>query len=141
MLNRKGLKLFRAGAYVLIALGVVHALSLFSDPQATNATEVELFRLMKTYQSGVMGAERSMWQFLTGFSISYSVLLMAAGGISLLVSRAVDWHVLRRLAFFNAAWLTTMTLVSIMYFFVAPTVMLGTAGALFLLAWWQIGKF
>ncbi len=141
MLNRTGLKLFRAGAYVLILLGLVHALSLFADQTPANTTEAELFRLMKTYASDVMGSSRTTWQFFYGFSMSYSVFCLATGGLSLAVSRSVDWHVLRRLAFFNAVWTTTMTLISIVYFFIAPTAFWATADVLFLLAWWRIGQF
>jgi hypothetical protein len=141
MLNRTGLKLFRAGAYVLVALGLVHSVSLFMPPSPANATEVQMFHLMRTHVSNVMGTPRTMWQFFYGFSVSFTVFCMATGGLSLMVSRVVDWHVLQRLAFFNAAWLTTMTLVSIVYFFIAPTAFLATADVLFLLAWWRMGKF
>jgi hypothetical protein len=140
MLNRAGLKLFRAGSYVLIVLALVHSISLFSEPMATNPTETAMFKLMKTYTSDVMGSPRTMWQFFYGFNVSFTVLMLAVGGLNLIVSRVVDWHVLRSLAFFNVCWLTAMTLTSIVYFFIAPTAFFVAADVLFLLAWWKAGK-
>ena len=103
--NRTGLKLFRAAAYVLVALALVHAMSLFAEQSPADAAEAQVLNLMKSYTSNIMGTPRTYWQFLYGFSMSFSIFCFAAGVLSPMVSRALDWHALRRVAAFNACWL------------------------------------
>lgn len=141
MLNRTGLKLFRAAAYVLVLLAVVNFVAWLTERPPTDPARAQLLNLMQTLDSDIMGSRRTLWQFLQGFTFSVSILSLALGLLSLMVSRVLDWHVLRRVAALNATWLIAMTLVSVKYFFAVPTAFCGTATVLFAAAWWRIGRF
>jgi hypothetical protein len=126
--------LFKAGAIVLVVSGLVHSLSLINKQVPTNATERQLFDLMSNYKFNVMGSIRSMGDVLRGFSISFMLAALGFGTLDLMMSRERD-GILKRLAMVNAIWLAAMTVVSLKYFFLAPTSFMAAGLLLFALAW------
>jgi len=129
-----GKRLFKAGAIVLILLGLVHSLSLVHPMVPTNDTEKQLLELMTKYRFDLMGSPRSMQELLQGFSISFMVWAIGLGILDLALSRERP-ALLKRLALINAIWLIVMTATSLRYFFLAPTAFLATELLLFVLAW------
>ena len=95
-------------------------MSLFAEQSPADAAEAQVLNLMKSYTSNIMGTARTYWQFLYGFSMSFSIFCFAAGVLSPMVSRALDWHAPRRVAAFNACWLAAMTLSVGKVFFYGP---------------------
>jgi hypothetical protein len=65
--------LFRAGAILLMAMGLLHSLSLLQPPVAKNDTERQLLDLMFNHTFDVIGSRRSMWNFFHGFSIAFTL--------------------------------------------------------------------
>jgi len=60
---------FKAGAVMLVLLGLAHSLSLFERP--VPATEKELLELMAHYKFNIMGSSRSMDDLMYGFSVAF----------------------------------------------------------------------
>ena len=127
-------RLFKAGAAVLLLLGLVHSASLFERLQPANETEKQLLDLMTNYRFDLVGSHRRMSDLLQGFSASFMVSALGLGVLDLVLSRE-GTTLLRRVALINAIWLAAMTALSLRYFFVVPTCILGVAFLIFASAW------
>ncbi len=137
MTDRWGRRLFKAGAVLLIVLGLVHSLSLFHQNVPANDTEKQLLDLMTNYQFDLMGSMRTMSGLLRGFSISFTLGVLALGALDLLLARERT-GLLKRAALINAIWLAAMTAVALRYFFILPLSFLATALLIFALAWLKL---
>jgi len=131
--QRRGRRLFTAGAIVLIILGLVHSLSLVKAPVPSNDTERQLLDLMSSYKFNLMGTQRSMQNLMTGFSVAFMLAALGLGAVDFSLRREPT-QLLKRVAFLNTLWLAAMTAVSLRYFFAAPTSFLAAALLIFLLA-------
>jgi hypothetical protein len=131
--ERRGRRLFLAGAILLIVMGLVHSLSLVKAPVPSNDTERQLLGLMSSYKFDLLGSLRSMQNLMTGFSISFMLAALGLGAVDLSLRRQPA-ALLKRIAIVNTLWLAAMTAVSLRYFFAAPTSFLAAALILFLLA-------
>jgi hypothetical protein len=131
--ERRGRRLFIAGAILLIVMGFVHSLSLIKAPVPSNDTERQLLDLMSNYKFNLLGSMRSMQNLMTGFSISFMLAALGFGVVDLSLRRERP-QLLRRVALVNTLWLALMTAVSLRYFFAAPTSFLVAALLIFLLA-------
>ena len=132
--EKRGRRVFTAGAILLIILGLVHSLSLIKAPVPSNDTERQLLDLMSNYKFDLMGSQRSMDHLFRGFSISFMLAALGFGVLDLVLRRERT-QLLKRIALVNALWLSAMTGVSLRYFFAAPTSFLVAALLVFLLAW------
>ena len=137
MTDKWGRRLFKAGAVLLVILGLVHSLSLFEKPVPANDTERQLLDLMANYKFSLMGSTRSMADLMYGFSIAFMLAALALGTFDLVVSREPP-ELLKRVAGINTIWLAAMTAVSLRYFFAAPTSFLGAGLLIFALAWLRL---
>ena len=134
MSDKWGRRLFTTGAVVLILLGLVHSLSFFEKLVPANDTERQLLDLMSNYKFNLMGSMRSMDNLLRGFSISFMVGVIGLGVLDLALARECS-GLLKRVSLINTIWLAVMTVISLLYFFAAPTSLLATALVIFVLAW------
>ena len=131
--QRRGRRLFTAGAVLLILMGLVHSLSLIQKPVPSNETERQLLDLMSNYKFNLMGSQRSMSSLMTGFSIAFMLAALGLGAVDFSVRRERT-QLLKRVALLNTLWLAAMTAVSLRYFFAVPTSFLVAALLIFLLA-------
>jgi hypothetical protein len=131
--ERRGRRLFLAGALLLIVMGLVHSLSLVKAPVPSNDTERQLLDLMFNYRFNLLGSLRSMQDLMTGYSIAFLLAALGLGAVDLSLRREPA-ELIQRIAIVNALWLAAMTAVSLRYFFAAPTSFLAAALILFLLA-------
>jgi len=131
--ERRGRRLFMAGAILLIVMGLVHSLSLVKAPVPSNDTERQLLDLMFNYRFNLLGSMRSMQDLMTGYSIAFLLAALGLGAVDLSLRREPA-ELIKRIAIVNALWLAAMTAVSLRYFFAAPTSFLAAALILFLLA-------
>jgi hypothetical protein len=132
--EKRGRRVFTAGAILLIILGLVHSLSLIKALVPSNDTERQLLDLMSNYKFDLMGSQRSMDNLFRGFSISFMLAALGLGVLDLVLRRERT-QLLKRIALVNALWLAAMTSVSLRYFFAVPTSFLVAALLVFLLAW------
>src|SRR4029450_6474362 len=129
--------LFKAGAVMLVLLGLAHSLSLFQRPVPANDTEKQLLELMANYKFNLLGSSRSMDDLIYGFSVAFMLAAFGLGVFDLLLSRERA-GLLKRVAGINTIWLAAMTVVSLRYFFVAPTSFLAAGLLIFALAWLKL---
>src|SRR5215469_2205862 len=129
-----GRRFFIAGAILLLLIGVVHATSFFETPKPANQTEKQLLVLMHDYHFNLMGSSRSMDDLMRGFSMAFMLAVFAFGAFDLVIRRART-ELLKRVALVNSLWLAAMVLLSLRYFFVAPTSFLVVTLLAFIAAW------
>jgi hypothetical protein len=137
MTDKWGRRLFKAGAAVLILMGLVHAISLFRKMTGSNDTEKQLLGLMNNYKFNLMGSMRSMADLQQGFSAAFMLAAIGVGGMDLILARERA-GLLKRVALVNVIWLAAMAANSVRYFFAAPTAFLVLALVIFLAAWWKL---
>jgi hypothetical protein len=137
MTDKWGRRLFKTGAVVLLLLGLVHSLSLFEKPAPANDTERQLLDLMTNYRFNLLGSMRNMAELLRGFSMSFMLGALGMGVLDLLLCRERA-ALLKRVALINTIWLAALTVVSLRYFFAAPTSFLVAGFLIFFLAWLKL---
>lgn len=137
MTDRWGRRLFISGAILVLLLGAVHVLSLVTKLVPANDTERQLFALMTNYKFNLMGSMRSMDNLFRGFSTTFVLGMLAIGSLSLIVS-GEGTALVKKIALANTLWLAGMTVVSLRYFFAAPTAFFLLALLLFLAAWLRL---
>jgi hypothetical protein len=117
-IQRIGLKV---AAWACLLEAVVHLTALFSGPRPPeNDTERTLWRLFSEYHFDVMGTQRSLEDFMTGFSATFSLFVFTLGALTLVAVRRLDGAGLR--AFTLVCTLTTgiQVAICVRYFFVFP---------------------
>lgn len=123
--------LFRAGATVLLLFALAHLAGHFQETPPANETERRLLELMKSYSFTLPGAQRTMWDLFSGFSLMMSAQSAALGVLGLLLRPE------RRFAVAFALASAAATAISLAYFFAIPTAFLALATVLFVLAVWR----
>lgn len=96
--------------------------------QGVDAAETQLIHLMSTYRDA--GTGRTMLELMLGFSLLFSLICFGIGVLGILSARGggpLNELIVR----FNAVMLALMLATSAVYFFMAPTICLGVAFALF----------
>ncbi len=132
-------RLFGAGAWVLVALGLAHLVGHYGlmNAKAADETQARLLDLMKGYQLDFgLNFMRSMFELLAGFSLVFSLYSLALGVVSLLVLKhSSGWSpLLRHVAMANAGALGIMTAVALRYWFPTPFLFVATAFLCFVTA-------
>jgi hypothetical protein len=118
-------KLFTAGCIALILTGLVHLLGHVHlvTAEGSNEHERQLLSLMRSNPQDMgLGMKRTMFEILTGFSLTFSTLPLGMGVAGLVVRRqaASVPGMVRQLALVYAATWAVMVGVGLRYFFPAP---------------------
>ena len=132
-------KLFAAGCWVLIALGLAHLMGHYGLMTAEGDTEAErqLLSLMRgNPQDMGLGFVRSMFDIVAGFSLTFSILPMGMGLLGLLLLRHDGRApgLLRQASIVYAGIYGIMTAVAFRYWFPAPLFFLAAAFICFVAA-------
>lgn len=127
-------RFFLTGSWILILLGAAHLAGHVAGAQAGPSSETERQLLAVMRSTVVPGVNRTMLDLNTGFSLAFAFLPAALGSVNLTIAKGLPassglW---RRLAIANAIWLSAMTIVSLRYWFMAPTSFLVAALIAFL---------
>jgi hypothetical protein len=142
-MNRTHRRLFIAGCWAALITAVVHLIGHLSGPQPPqNDTERELMRLITTVRFALPGGERTLWDFMQGFSLSFALLLAMIGGTGLAIVRraAADVQLMWTLTAFYAAGLVTLLTISLIYFFLVTTAFIAVVTACFVAALLVAGR-
>lgn len=123
--------LFRAGASIFLFFALAHLAGHFQESPPANDTERKLLELMKGYAFSFPGAQRTMWDLFSGFSLMLSAQSATLGVIGWLVPPQ------RRMAIVFTVAAAVCTALSLAYFFAIPTACLALATLLFALAVWR----
>lgn len=132
---------FKVGCYLAFftaALHMVgaHIVPAVSPPVPANDTERQLLDLAASYKFSLPGAVRSMKDLTDGFSLVFSLMLALSGGLGLIIARrsANDPLLLIATARALAAAYMVGLIISLEYFFLIPTVCLGSIALAFTIA-------
>lgn len=125
-------KLFTTGCVVLIAMGLVHLMGhyMLTTSQGDNDAERQLLAMMRANPQDMgLGMLRTMFDIVTGFSLTFSVLPFGMGLLGLVVRAhaATDPGLLRQAAIVYAGTYGVMTGVALRYWFPAPLLFLAAA--------------
>lgn len=130
--------LFRFGCWAAIFTAMVHlAGSLAGGFTAENETERQLIDLATTYHFSMPGgASRSFMDLVQGFSLGFSLFFLTLGATGLVVSRrggsnALLMYGVARVAAISAA---TMLVISLVFFFIIPTMFIAAVTTCFAVA-------
>ena len=129
-------KLFTAGCVALVVTGLVHLLGHYQLTTAAGETEHErqLFAMMRADPQDMgFGMMRTMFHFLTGFSLTFSVLPIGMGLAGFVVRRhaASAPGLLGQTAIVYAITWGAMLAVGLVYFFSVPDAFIATVFLLF----------
>jgi hypothetical protein len=110
-------KLFTAGCVVLIALGLVHMMGHYALTTSQGETDAErqLLAMMRANPQDMgLGMLRSMFDIVTGFSLTFSILPLGMGLVGLVVRghAAAAPGLLRQVAIVYAGTFGVLTLAS-----------------------------
>lgn len=132
------LTIFIIGCWVAIITGAVHLVGHVSGPTPpANDTEQQLMELATTYRMPMPGgAERSLMDFMSGFSLSFTVFLVLIGVVGLLVQKRGHDDLLLMLAVARAlaAAAVVLVVISLTHWFIVPSLMLAMMAFCFLFA-------
>jgi hypothetical protein len=125
-------RLFAAGCWVLIAVGLAHLLGHYSLVTSTGDSEAErqlLAQMRGHTQDFGAGFVRSTMDILTGFSLTFSILPAGMGLVGLLLWRHEGRApgLLRQAAVAYAGIYGIMTAIAFRYWFPAPLFFLAAA--------------
>ena len=129
-------KLFTAACVALIVMGLVHLLGHYQLTTAAGDTEHErqLLALMRANPQDMgLGMHRTMFDFLTGFSLTFSALPLGMGLAGFVVRRhaAGAPGLLRQTAIVYAGTWAVMVGIGLRYFFSVPLAFIATVFLLF----------
>ena len=134
-MSRRQRLFFKAGCWLAIATAIVHLIGYIAGPQpAKNETERVLIEQFTTYRFDLPGGSRTLAEFMSGFSLTFTVFLATFGALNLLVVRRCsdDVALMATITRLDAACAVTMVVVSLSYFFLIPTLCLAATGVCFI---------
>ena len=135
---RRQLTIFTIGCWVAIATAGLHMVGHMSGPMpATNDTERQLLDLATTYRFPMTGgSERSLMDLMNGLSLAFSVLLALTGGLGLVIRKRChdDGPTMLAAARALAGASVVLAAISLMYWFIVPSMMLALMAFCFLFA-------
>jgi hypothetical protein len=107
---------FRTGSWLAIATGILHTLGHFQDPTPETDRERVMLELMRGVAFDAGGVERTMWDILSGLSLSFTVLMLLMGIHGLRIARSGDASVLADTARIYAVTAAMLTGLGLLYF-------------------------
>jgi len=130
--------LFQFGCWAAVTIAVVHLAGHLMGPQVpANDTERQLLTLATTYRFTLPGgAERSLMDFLNGFSLMFSLLVATMGGVGLIVQKRARQDVPLMLGVARTFTVSSAALLglSLTNFFIVPTLFLAVMAVCFFCA-------
>jgi len=125
---RRQLAIFVVGCWVALITGAVHLIGHVAGPApATNETERQLLDLATNYRMMMPGGSaRSLMDFLSGFSLSFSVFLALIGGLGLIIQRRGrdDLELMLAVSRALGAAGVVLVIISLTHWFIVPSLML-----------------
>jgi hypothetical protein len=120
---------FKTGSWFAILTGILHSLGHFQEPKRESDRERQMLELMMGLRFDAGGVQRSMWDVLSGLSLSFTVLMLLMGIHGLRIVRSTDTDLLRDTARTYAVTAAAITGLGVFYF---PTPAFVCTGLMFL---------
>jgi len=135
---RRQIIIFTIGCWAAIATAALHLVGHVSGPApATDEAGRQLLELATNYKHLMPGgSERSLMDFLNGFSLSFSVFLALIGGLGLIVVKRGHGDGTLMMAVARAIALASLVLlvISLTHWFIVPSLLLALVAVCFLTA-------
>ena len=129
---------FKIGCLAAWLTAVVHLVGhLSGPPPPANDTERELLALATKYEYQLPGGtSRSLMDFHDGFSLMFSVLIAALGGVGYIVQKraATDVVLMTAVARALAGAAAVLLVISLSHFFIVPTLFVALIAVCFAIA-------
>lgn len=136
--SQAGRRCFLAGSVVLIAFGAVHVLAVY-QANFTTQTDPQLAELdaaAKAYTVRLGPFSPTAFGAIQILNASYSILLVHAGVLNLLICRAaISTGRLKAVTVCNSAFVALLLVVTVLFQFPPPMVFAATALILFVSSW------
>lgn len=118
-----------ASACVMLLTAAAHTLGTLQTPKPENPDQARLFETMATVRLALpMAPDRTMQELSTGFSWLMSIHCLTLGLVGVVVALGIRTGPgVRGLTLVIAAALALCTVVSVLFFFIVPTVAFGLA--------------
>ena len=130
--------MFTIGCWVTIGTAALHLVGHLAGPQTpTNDTERQLLELATNYRYMLPGGtERSLMDFVDGFSLMLPVLLAAIGAAGIVVRKRGSHDIALMLGVARTCAVTSVVLLglSLLKFFIVPTMCFAAMASCFLTA-------
>ena len=130
--------IFKFGCWAALATAVIHLAGHLAGPQApVNDTERQLVELATAYRFALPGgAERSLMDFMNGYSLTYALLVATIGGVGLVVEKRGrdDVTLMSGVARMFAVCTVVLLGISLSKFFIVPTLCIAVMAVCFLVA-------
>jgi hypothetical protein len=137
-MTRRQMVLFKIGCWVAIATAAAHmAGQLAGPPPPANDTERTLLDLATNYRIAMPGgSERSLMDFLSGFSLTFAVFTALIGGTGLIVAKRgrEDAVLMQGVARANALAGLVLLAIALTHFFIVPTIFIAAMTLCFAVA-------
>jgi hypothetical protein len=132
------LLVFRLGCIAAVLTAVVHLAGHVAGPAApANDVERDIARLATTYGYEFPGGtRRTLMDLVDGFSLTFSVLLSAVGGVGFIVQKRgrADAVLMTSVARVLAGACVVLLVVSLTHFFIVPTIFIALVAVCFAMA-------
>ncbi len=109
-------KALKAGSWLAIGTGILHTFGHLQEPKPATDQERRMLELMMGVEFDAGGVRRSMWDFFSGLSLSFTVLLLLMGIHGLRIARSNDADLLRDTARTYAVTAAAVTGVGLIHF-------------------------
>jgi hypothetical protein len=133
---QRQIALFTIGCWGLLVTAVVHLVGHVSGPAPpTNEVEAQLLDVAGSYQFALPGGgRRSLMDFVTGFSLAFSLLVATLGAAGLMVRKRGDVVLVASTARVLAGALVALLVISLTHWFIVPTLFIAFSALCFVLA-------
>ncbi len=126
---------FKLGAWAFIVTAGLHLFGHFQEKvPPSNEAQRQLHALMESEKLVVGGIERSTWDFLNGFSLTFAVFSLFTGLVGLAVAYRGDAALRRSTLILQCALAGILLALSLRYFIQPPIISFGFIFACYLMA-------
>ena len=120
--------LFRLSSYILVVTSGLHLVGHFSArPAPTDETGRVLLELMETYRLDYFGLQRTMMDFMAGYSLSFAGFALFLGLLNLAIVRfhPRDRQFLQTVILLNILFSSVQLIIAARYFIHPPIISFG----------------
>jgi hypothetical protein len=131
----------KIASVVQVLTALIHSISLFVEPQATNDKESQMLELMKIKTDMGAGFSPSQWDLFLALSSCFTLAYLLGGVTNIhLMRNKVDVNVMRGIIQLNLMVFTSAFITMFFLTFIYPVVLTGLVVVFLLAAWLTLPK-
>lgn len=135
-------RLYFIASLIYVLLGIGHILSEFISRFFLNPKNNKLYADMSQYYIKVFGMERSIHEYMQGFSLTMGFLLFSFGALNVLIFYKGKELIVQYpfLSLFNSLSSMVIVILSVLYFHWPPIICYSISGFCFLMVYFKSRK-